>query len=75
MIPTAALDQAFAGRLPAAVFLRALSAGDDETALKMGVLSLLEEDLALADYVLGAEAHLAVLLRGMLERIKTEFAA
>ena len=75
MIPTAALDQAFAGRLPAAVFLRALSAGDDETALKMGVLSLLEEDVALADYVLGAEAHLAVLLRGMLERIKTEFAA
>jgi Na+-transporting NADH:ubiquinone oxidoreductase subunit A len=69
------LDQAFAGRLPAAAFLRALSSGDDETALKMGILSLLEEDVALADYVLGAEMQLAILLRDMLERIKTEFAA
>ena len=75
MIPTAALDQAFAGRLPSAAFLRALSSGDDETALKMGILSLLEEDVALADYVLGAEMQLAILLRDMLERIKTEFAA
>jgi Na+-transporting NADH:ubiquinone oxidoreductase subunit A len=41
----------------------------------MGILSLLEEDVALADYVLGAEMQLAILLRDMLERIKTEFAA
>ncbi len=75
VIPTAALDQAFGGTLPAAAFLRALSAGDDETAMKMGVLSLLEEDVALADYVLGGEAHLPSLLRGLLNRIKTELAA
>ncbi|WP_292068355.1 Na(+)-translocating NADH-quinone reductase subunit A [Marivita sp. XM-24bin2] len=75
VIPTAALDQAFAGTLPAANFLRVLSAGDDETAMKMGVLSLLEEDIALADYVLGGEAHLPELLRGMLDRIRTEFSA
>ena len=74
VIPSAALDQAFSGALPAAAFVRALSAGDDETAMKMGVLSLLEEDLALADYVLGGDAHLGELLRGMLERIQTEFA-
>ena len=75
MIPTSALDQAFGGMLPAAAFLRALSSGDDETAIKMGVLSLLEEDVSLADYVLGGEAHLRMLLRGMLDRIRKEYAA
>jgi Na+-transporting NADH:ubiquinone oxidoreductase subunit A len=75
VIPSAALDQAFGGVIPAAAFVRVLSAGDDETAMKMGVLSLLEEDIALADYVLGGDAHLAALLRGVLDRIRTEFAA
>ena len=75
VIPTAALTQAFGAALPAVPFVRALSAGDDEMAMKLGVLSLLEEDLGLADYVLGGDAHLAELLRGMLERIRTEFAA
>lgn len=74
MIPSAALDQAFGGMIPAAAFVRALSSGDDETAMKMGVLSLLEDDIALADYVLGGNAHLSELLRGMLDRIRTEFA-
>ena len=75
IIPTSALDQAFGRVLPAASFVRALSAGDDETAMKLGVLSLLEEDVALADYVLGGDAHLAQLLRGMLDRIEVELAA
>ena len=74
VIPTSALDQAIGGALPAAAFLRALSSGDDETAIRMGVLSLLEEDGALADYVLGGEAHLPMLLRGMLDRIRKEYA-
>lgn len=75
VIPTAALTQAFGAALPAAPFVRALSAGDEETAMKLGVLSLLEEDVALADYVLGGEAQLAALLRGMLDRIRTELGA
>ncbi|WP_157236485.1 Na(+)-translocating NADH-quinone reductase subunit A [Wenxinia marina] len=75
IIPTAALTQAFGGALPAAAFVRALSAGDDETAMSLGVLSLLEEDVALADYVLGGDAQLGRLLRGMLDRIETELAA
>ena len=75
VIPNAALDQAFGSMLPAAGFVRALGSGDDDTAIKMGILSLLEEDVALADYALGGEAHLAVLLRAMLDRIRTEFAA
>ncbi|WP_227446453.1 Na(+)-translocating NADH-quinone reductase subunit A [Cognatishimia sp. F0-27] len=74
VIPSAALDQAFGDMMPAAAFVRALGAGDDETAMKMGVLSLLEDDVALADYVLGGDAHLAELLRGLLDRIRTEFA-
>lgn len=72
LIPTAALDQALGGALPAAVLARALGAGDDETAARLGALSLLEEDLALADYVTAAAPRLALRLRGMLDRIAAE---
>lgn len=72
IIPTAALEQALGAAFPAAALVRALSAGDDETAIRLGALSLLEEDLALADYVTGAEPRLAALLRGMLARIEAE---
>ena len=75
VVPTAAMRQAFGAEVPAAFLVRALSSGDDELALKLGVLSLLEEDVALADYVLGGEARLADLLRGMLDRIHRELAA
>lgn len=74
VIPTAALRQAFGAALPAVALVRALSSGDDEMAMRLGALSLLEEDVGLADYVLGGEAKLAVLLRRMLDRIQTEFA-
>lgn len=72
LIPTAALDQALGGVLPAAALARALGAGDDETAVRLGALSLLEEDLALADYVTAAEPRLALRLRGMLARVAAE---
>ncbi len=75
VIPNAALDQAFGAALPAMAFVRALGSGDDDAAMKMGLLSLLEEDVALADYVLGGEAQLPEILRAMLDRIRTEFAA
>lgn len=74
-IPTAGLTQAFGAALPALPFIRALSAGDDETAMKLGILSLLEEDVALADYVLSETGQITAQLRGMLDRIQTEFAA
>lgn len=74
-IPTAALTQAFGAGLPAAAFIRAIGAGDDEAAMKLGLLSLLEEDVALADYVLSEGGHLAAQLRVVLDRIQTEFAA
>lgn len=75
VIPTAALTQAFGAALPAAAFVRALGSGDDELAMTLGGLSLLEEDVALADYALGGETRLAGLLRDMLDRIRTEYAA
>ena len=75
LIPTAALDQALAGALPAMPFLRALASGDSETFTRLGGLSLLEEDVALADYVTGAEPSVRALLAAMLDRVATEEAA
>ncbi|MAM60266.1 MAG: Na(+)-translocating NADH-quinone reductase subunit A [Maritimibacter sp.] len=72
VIPTAALTQAFASALPAVPFLRALGAGDEEAAMRLGLLSLLEEDIALADYVLGTGGDLQRQLRALLDRIETE---
>ncbi len=75
LIPTAALEQALGGAMPAIPFLRALAAGDAETATRLGALSLLPEDLALADYVSCAEPGLSGLLAGMLARLQAEEAA
>ncbi|MBU1174413.1 MAG: Na(+)-translocating NADH-quinone reductase subunit A [Alphaproteobacteria bacterium] len=72
IIPTAALDHAMGGALPAAAFLRALSAGDTETAVKLGALSFLAEDMALVDYVTGAEPRFSEVLSAVLERIEQE---
>jgi Na+-transporting NADH:ubiquinone oxidoreductase subunit A len=72
LIPTAALEQSLGGALPAAALVRALSAGDRESAVRLGALSLVEEDLALADYVTCAAPRLSFLLRRMLQGIEAE---
>ena len=72
IIPTAALDQAMGGSLPAAALLRALSAGDAETAVKLGALSFLAEDMALVDYVTGADPRFSDVLTTLLDRIAEE---
>lgn len=72
IIPTAAIDQAMGGGLPAAALLRALSAGDAETAVKLGALSFVAEDMALVDYVTGAEPRFSEVLTALLERIEQE---
>lgn len=74
-IPTAALSQSLGKVIHAIPFIRALGAGDDETAMSLGLLSLLEEDVALADYSLGAGGSVMEQLRAMLQRIQTEYAA
>lgn len=70
VIPTAALEQALGGYAPGMALLRALSVGDDEAVADLGGLSLLEEDLALADYVTSANPRFADLLRASLDRIE-----
>ncbi|MEO1987835.1 MAG: Na(+)-translocating NADH-quinone reductase subunit A [Martelella sp.] len=72
IIPTAALEQALGGDIPAVALIRALSAGDQESATRLGALSLVEEDLALADYVTAAEPSLSAQLRVLLDRIEKE---
>ncbi|MBB4124277.1 Na(+)-translocating NADH-quinone reductase subunit A [Martelella radicis] len=72
IIPTAALSQAFGGDIPAAALMRSLSSGDQEAAARLGALSLLEEDLALVDYVTFAEPSLSAQLRGLLNAIEKE---
>ena len=72
IIPSAALDHAFAGILPAALLVRALAANDAEAAIRLGALSLVEEDVALADYLTAATPRLGVMVRAMLDRIATE---
>lgn len=72
IIPTAALEQAFGGLLPSTALMRALAANDTETAARLGALSLVEEDLALADYLTAARPRFAVMLRAMLDRVLEE---
>jgi len=72
IIPCAAVDRSLGGEMPALPFLRALASGDDEAAIRLGALSLLAEDLSLADYVTSAEPRLSHLFNGMLGRIEAE---
>lgn len=72
IIPTAALDQALGGDLPAGALVRALASGDSEGFVRLGGLSLLEEDVALADYATGSGQRLARQLRALLDRIAAE---
>ena len=69
------LDQALGGAFPAAHLLRAISVGDRETAIRLGGLSLVGEDLVLADYVTGAEPRFSAQLTGLLASIAAEEAA
>ncbi|SFI31214.1 Na+-transporting NADH:ubiquinone oxidoreductase subunit A [Jannaschia pohangensis] len=74
VIPTAALTQSFGAVLPAPALIRALGAGDSEAAMALGALSLLEDDVALADYVLGAGGEIMLQLRSLLDHIQAEYA-
>ncbi len=75
IIPTAAVEHALGGALPAMAMLRALEVGDRETAVRLGALSLVGEDLTLADYVTCAEPRHSTLLHHMLRAIAEEEAA
>lgn len=72
LIPTAALERAMFPGLPVMPLLRALSSGDAETVERLGGLSLLEEDLSLADYVTAANPRLTDIFRALLNRMEAE---
>jgi Na+-transporting NADH:ubiquinone oxidoreductase subunit A len=72
IIPTTALDHSFAGILPAVPLARAIASNDAETAIQLGALSLVEEDLGLADFVTAAAPRLSSMLRALLDRIAKE---
>ncbi|MDO5603650.1 MAG: Na(+)-translocating NADH-quinone reductase subunit A [Paracoccus sp. (in: a-proteobacteria)] len=72
LIPSAAVEQSLPAGIPAVPLLRALGAGDDEAAIRLGALSLVEEDLALADYITAAHPRFAALIRALLERTAIE---
>ncbi|WP_082224083.1 hypothetical protein [Pseudorhodobacter wandonensis] len=72
IIPSAALDQSLGGAVPAAALIRALATADTEGFTRLGGLSLLAEDVALADYATGARPRLATQLRAILHKIAAE---
>ncbi len=72
IIPTAALEQAMGGDIPGVALIRALASGDPEASTRLGAQSLLEEDLALVDYVTGAEPRVSSQLRAVLDGIEAE---
>lgn len=70
VIATSAVEHALGGAMPGMALLRALAIGDDEAAAELGALALLEEDLALVDYVTAASPRFTDLLRACLDRIE-----
>jgi Na+-transporting NADH:ubiquinone oxidoreductase subunit A len=69
LLPLEVLDRAFPLRLPLAPLLRALLAGDVDSALAFGALELEEEDLALASFLDPTRNDYARLLRAVLSQL------
>ena len=74
LVPHAALARALGPDRPSIPLLRALSVGDTEAALRLGVLGLVEEDMALATYLSGGTEDFAARLRDVLDQIEAEAA-
>ncbi|MHA6347514.1 Na(+)-translocating NADH-quinone reductase subunit A [Roseivivax sp. CAU 1761] len=73
VIPSAALNRALGGILPATMLIRAIEAGDHEAVIRLGGLSLLPDDLAMADYAVGASGALRRRFREVLCGIAEEY--
>ncbi len=70
IIPNSLHEQAAPIGIPAIPLLRALSAGDADTARRLGVLELVEEDLALLSHVDGTGTDFGAMLRGVLDELE-----
>ena len=71
-IPSEALDAALPFDILATPLMRALSVGDIETAIHLGCLELIEEDVALLSYLCPSRADYGMLLRHILDEIAGE---
>lgn len=72
VLPLRAYERVFPFAAPPALLLRALAAGDLETAEQLGCLDLAEEDLALCSYVCPAGNDYGAMLRVVLDAIAAE---
>ncbi|MFD2238493.1 NADH:ubiquinone reductase (Na(+)-transporting) subunit A [Aureimonas populi] len=70
VIPNAAHEQAAPARILPVPFLRALGIGDAQTALRLGALELLEEDMALLSHLDGVDY--GDLLRRVLDELEAQ---
>jgi len=70
LIPNTALARSLGPDFPAVALLRALSVGEVEQAERMGVLGLLEDDMALATYLSGGTENFGIRLRAVLDRLE-----
>jgi Na+-transporting NADH:ubiquinone oxidoreductase subunit A len=70
MLPLDLFDRVVPLHLPIGLLLRALAAGDVESAERYGALELEEEDLALCSYVCPSKLEYGSLLRRVLGEIE-----
>lgn len=71
MLPLDVFDGVVPLRLPIALMLRALAAGDVEAARRFGAVELVEEDLALCSFLCPAKLEYGELLRSALDRLES----
>ena len=72
IVPTGNYDEVLPMDILATPLIRALASGDLESAEKLGVLELAEEDVALCEYVCPSKLAVTRLLRSMLDEIERE---
>jgi Na+-transporting NADH:ubiquinone oxidoreductase subunit A len=72
IVPIGSYEEVMPMDILATQMFRALAGNDLETAEKLGVLELAEEDIALCEYVCPSKIELGALLRQMLTRIIKE---
>jgi Na+-transporting NADH:ubiquinone oxidoreductase subunit A len=72
LVPLASFERLVPLDMPPVPLLRALSVGDRDTALRLGCLELIEEDLALLSYVCPDRTDYGPLLRAVLDDIEAD---
>ena len=71
MIPAEAIERVWPHHVPPLPLLRALLTEDDDTAIDLGALAFVEEDMALASWACPAKYDYGQALRAFLDRMQT----